>query len=100
MALIKCPECGQDVSTYAEICPHCGYPLQKSKPSEEAKQIINEDDVVIAKMKGGGSFAGSIVAFALIDAVIVPSIIVGSIYTYNSVGRIIFFSCHLFCDLI
>ena len=64
MVLIKCPECGQDVSTYAEICPHCGYPLQKSKPTEEAKQIVNED-VVVAKMKGGGSFAGSIVAFAL-----------------------------------
>lgn len=24
MALIKCPECGQDVSDKAEKCPHCG----------------------------------------------------------------------------
>lgn len=24
MALIKCPECGQDVSDKAERCPHCG----------------------------------------------------------------------------
>ena len=29
MALIKCPECGKDVSTAAEICPHCGYPIRK-----------------------------------------------------------------------
>jgi hypothetical protein len=26
MSLIKCSECGQDVSTEAELCPHCGKP--------------------------------------------------------------------------
>lgn len=29
MALIKCPECGKDVSDKAKACIHCGYPLQK-----------------------------------------------------------------------
>ena len=27
MALIKCPECGKDVSDRADVCIHCGYPL-------------------------------------------------------------------------
>ena len=27
MALIKCPECGTDVSDRAESCPKCGYPI-------------------------------------------------------------------------
>ena len=27
MALIKCPECGKDVSDRATTCIHCGYPL-------------------------------------------------------------------------
>lgn len=27
MALIKCPECGREVSDKAEACIHCGYPL-------------------------------------------------------------------------
>lgn len=27
MALIKCPECGKDVSDAAVSCPHCGHPL-------------------------------------------------------------------------
>jgi hypothetical protein len=27
MALIKCPECGKDVSDQAVSCPHCGRPL-------------------------------------------------------------------------
>lgn len=27
MALIKCPECGHDVSSEAKNCPNCGYPI-------------------------------------------------------------------------
>ncbi len=34
MSLMKCPECGKEVSTSAEVCPHCGYPLKKSQPSQ------------------------------------------------------------------
>lgn len=33
MALIKCPECGGNVSDKAEVCIHCGYVL-KEKPLE------------------------------------------------------------------
>lgn len=29
MALIKCPECGKDVSSEAENCIHCGYSIKK-----------------------------------------------------------------------
>ena len=32
MALIKCPECGTEVSGEAAACPKCGHPLQ-AKPS-------------------------------------------------------------------
>lgn len=28
MALIKCPECGNNVSDKSEICIHCGYPIK------------------------------------------------------------------------
>ena len=27
MALIKCPECGREISDKAKVCIHCGYPL-------------------------------------------------------------------------
>lgn len=27
MAIIKCPECGKDVSDKARNCPHCGNPI-------------------------------------------------------------------------
>ncbi|MGA2862959.1 MAG: hypothetical protein ABSF95_00560 [Verrucomicrobiota bacterium] len=35
MALIKCSECGKEVSTQATACPHCGCPIAAS-PKEAA----------------------------------------------------------------
>lgn len=34
MALIKCPECGRQVSDKAPVCIHCGYPLQENQLQE------------------------------------------------------------------
>ena len=31
MALIKCPECGKDISDKSSTCIHCGYPLDSEK---------------------------------------------------------------------
>lgn len=31
--LIKCPECGKDVSDKAPACIHCGFPLESVKPN-------------------------------------------------------------------
>lgn len=33
MALIKCSECGKEVSDKAATCPQCGNPLGKENPS-------------------------------------------------------------------
>ena len=30
LALIRCPECGKEVSNRAPACPHCGYPMDAS----------------------------------------------------------------------
>ncbi len=27
MALIKCSECGKEISSEAKVCPHCGKPI-------------------------------------------------------------------------
>lgn len=37
MSLIKCPECGKEVSDKAIVCIHCGFPLQKALEEEAAK---------------------------------------------------------------
>ena len=31
MALIKCPECGKEISDTAKQCPNCGHPLTQKK---------------------------------------------------------------------
>lgn len=31
MSLLVCPECGNDVSEYADKCPNCGCPVDKTK---------------------------------------------------------------------
>ncbi len=39
MALINCPECGKQVSTSAQACPNCGFPVaakMAEKPAGEA----------------------------------------------------------------
>lgn len=47
MALIKCPECNGSVSDKAEICIHCGYPLEKSYAYSfiDTVEIINIEDL-------------------------------------------------------
>ena len=40
MPLVKCPECGKEVSDQALSCPHCGYPLKKPEPK---KKKLNPD---------------------------------------------------------
>lgn len=37
MALIKCPECGRDVSDKAEVCPGCGVQLKKQEKPKRVK---------------------------------------------------------------
>lgn len=39
MALIKCPECGQSISEYADKCIYCGCPMTKVKELLQKKEI-------------------------------------------------------------
>ena len=35
MALIKCPECGKEISDKAPACIHCGFPLSLVEKQNE-----------------------------------------------------------------
>ncbi len=37
MALIKCPECGKDISDKAKACPNCGCPISSISPSGDVR---------------------------------------------------------------
>lgn len=45
MALIKCPECGSEISDKASACIHCGYPLAELK--NEKPKLTGENIVTI-----------------------------------------------------
>ena len=42
MALIKCHECGKQISDKSEVCIHCGCPVEEK---EEIKKVINEVEI-------------------------------------------------------
>lgn len=46
MALVKCPECGKEVSDSADACPNCGYGIkeyyQNKKKNELQRKIYEE----------------------------------------------------------
>ncbi len=46
MALIKCPECGKEISDTAKNCIHCGYALK------EDNNTVQPQTVIIAPEKG------------------------------------------------
>lgn len=54
MALIKCPECGGNISDKAPACIHCGYPLQEINTDNDCQIILvsiqENESLVIQKI--------------------------------------------------
>ncbi len=44
MALIKCKECGQDISEKAKTCPHCGCPQEVKEQKKEPKKRFSSKE--------------------------------------------------------
>lgn len=69
MALIKCPDCGQDISDKATQCIHCGCPISPktnidkiSFPYPEPKKSYNNVDIDSSKFRpinGAGYIGGN-----------------------------------------
>ena len=61
MALINCPECGNQVSERAQACPHCGYNVSSFTQNVERQKLIKKDEVIllISHRVIPGEFGGS-----------------------------------------
>ena len=44
MALIKCSECGKNVSDKAKVCIHCGAPIEEVKKNNTTK--VDKDNKI------------------------------------------------------
>lgn len=75
MAITPCKECGRDVSTLAETCPHCGAPEPSkhpppppsSRPAQRQHEGVREEDVGFGKVVGG-VILGAIVLVGVLSA--------------------------------
>lgn len=46
MALIKCAECGKEISDTLKTCPNCGIEIKNNK-KQETKKVLNKIDITI-----------------------------------------------------
>lgn len=53
MSLIKCPECNKEVSDQAQMCPNCGFGIEKyvNKIKEEKQVKIRKEKLKIERQK-------------------------------------------------
>ena len=81
MALIKCSECGKEISDKAVACPHCGCPVSEmttiqSDVTTSFKEPINENAFKVAKKKNKPLpfiIIGGIIAIAVV-AILISSL--------------------------
>lgn len=66
MALIKCPECGKEISDKSSACIHCGYPLSNAEQSQKHKKVkcvgTKNSKILIAAIL----IVGAIILFAIL----------------------------------
>lgn len=55
MALIKCPECGKDISDTAVACPNCGYPIARMNPAQQQQGQGNINPMAVPTSKPQGN---------------------------------------------
>lgn len=48
MALIKCPDCGADVSSNAKVCNHCGCPIKNKVPMSICRLVVGIISIVLS----------------------------------------------------
>ena len=66
MSLIKCPECNNDVSTAAETCPKCGYPIKKYIERKIDEKIEEKHPSKPVEKKKGHPILTTLIVLALI----------------------------------
>lgn len=105
MALITCPECGQQVSDTAKTCPHCGYVLKKTvnvdfaagaqKATEavnairDVKKVVNPFKVFGYKKWASAFKSKQFLLYLLIPLVIIVIMAIGKGVLYSLVLMLI-----------
>lgn len=49
MSIIKCPECGMNISDKSSICIHCGFPIATSQLKKVVRFLSDKNKYIIEK---------------------------------------------------
>lgn len=52
MALVKCPECGNEISDKAKSCPTCGYLIKRNDPKNRLHKVLISIILIIVLIVG------------------------------------------------
>lgn len=64
--LIKCPECQKEISEHAKCCPHCGYPINETKPGENSSKLKS---FTVAYRGGPGSIIAATIFIGILSLI-------------------------------
>jgi hypothetical protein len=84
MSLIKCSECGKEISDKAKTCPHCGAPVEASEIEKPETTTVNTEktDVSDVSIDSDALKKKKIIKIAIIVVVIIAALI-GAIIGYQ-----------------
>ena len=67
MALIKCPECGKEISDKAKACPECGYELKQNVEATKQESFFKKNKIAVLVI-------GIVIIIAIVAGVCIKSI--------------------------
>jgi len=70
MALIKCPECGKEISDQSRECVACGYPISPISEQSVSKAATNQSTNQIKEKNQVAGCVGSVVIILIIAIII------------------------------
>lgn len=90
MALIKCPECGKEISDKAPACIHCGCPIQPQRTAYQAKTPpLTEEAVQRNPARMSRSQTVAVIILTAISVFIPLLLIRNGLYSFSSISFVL-----------
>jgi hypothetical protein len=90
MTLVRCPECGGEVSNQATACPHCGAPIaavlsdnvDTRTDASHARHRADRVGEPVRPTRTGGGFLRGLVILVVLLGLILVGLVVSGIVTF------------------